>query len=124
MSHTSQPDRLESLSPLKRALLALEEMEAKLEAQKRSQREPIAIVGVGCRFPGGAIDPDAFWRVLREGVDTVTEIPRDRFDVEAYNDPNPDAAGKMYTRWAACLDRVDQFEPQFFGIAPREAVQM
>jgi acyl transferase domain-containing protein/NADPH:quinone reductase-like Zn-dependent oxidoreductase/acyl carrier protein/NADP-dependent 3-hydroxy acid dehydrogenase YdfG len=124
MTPTNQPDRLGSLSPLKRALLALEEMEAKLEAVKRSEREPIAIVGIGCRFPGGADTPEAFWQVLRNGVDTVAEVPRERWDVDAYFDANPDALGKMYTRWAACLAQVDRFEPEFFGIAPREAIHM
>ena len=124
MTNTNQPDRLGALSPLKRALVALEEMEAKLEAQNRSAREPIAIVGIGCRFPGGADSPEAFWQLLRNGVDAVAEIPRDRWDIESYYDPNPDAVGKMYTRWAGCLSQVDQFEPEFFGIAPREAIQM
>ena len=86
MSTTGQPDRLGALSPLKRALLALEEMESKLDAMKRSQREPIAIVGIGCRFPGGAASPDAFWRVLRDGVNTVRAIPRERWDIDAYYD--------------------------------------
>src|SRR5205807_1201364 len=62
--------------------------------------------------------------VLRDGVNTVRAIPRERWDIDAYYDPNPDANGKMYTRWAACIDRVDEFEPQFFGIAPREAIHM
>jgi acyl transferase domain-containing protein/NAD(P)-dependent dehydrogenase (short-subunit alcohol dehydrogenase family)/acyl carrier protein len=124
MTNTNQPGSAGALSPLKRALLALEEMEAKLASATRAEREPIAIVGIGCRFPGGGDGPEAFWQVLRNGVDTVAEVPRERWDIDAYYDPNPDAAGKMYTRWAACLAQVDQFEPEFFGIAPREAIQM
>ena len=124
MSTTGPSDRLGGLSPLKRALLALEEMEAKLAALRRSQREPIAIVGLGCRYPGGADTPEAFWRVLRDGVNTVREVPRDRWDIDAYYDPDPDKPGTMYSRWSACIDRVDQFEPQFFGVAPREAIHM
>ncbi|MCA9958477.1 MAG: type I polyketide synthase, partial [Anaerolineales bacterium] len=111
-------------SPLKRALLALEKMQARLEAVEQAKREPIAIVGIGCRFPGGAHDADSFWELLRDGVDTVGEVPADRWDVDAYYDPDPDAPGKMYTRWGAFLDQVDQFDPQFFGITPREAVSM
>jgi acyl transferase domain-containing protein len=124
MDQTTSPERPGGLSPLKRALIALEEMEAKLQASQRSAREPIAVVGIGCRYPGAADSPDAFWRVLRDGVDTVREVPRDRWDVNAFHDPNPDAAGKMYTRWTACLEQVDRFEPQLFGIAPREAIHM
>ena len=119
MDQTTSPERPGGLSPLKRALIALEEMEAKLQASQRSAREPIAVVGIGCRYPGAADSPEAFWRVLRDGVDTVKEVPRDRWDVNAFHDPNPDAAGKMYTRWTACLEQVDRFEPQLFGIAPR-----
>jgi acyl transferase domain-containing protein len=111
-------------SPLKRALLALEKMQARLDASEQAKHEPIAIVGIGCRFPGGANDADTFWELLRDGVDTVSEVPPDRWDIDAYYDPDPDAPGKMYTRWGAFLDQVDQFDPQFFGITPREAADM
>ena len=89
-----------------------------------SDREPIAIVGMGCRFPGGATSPDAFWQLLRQGFDGTREIPADRWDIDEYFDANPDASGKMYTRRGAFLDRVDLFDPQFFGISPREAVSL
>ena len=115
---------LERLSPLKQAYLALEEMQAKLEAAERAKREPIAVIGIGCRFPGGANDPESFWRNLRDGVDAIRDVPPDRWDVNAVYDPDPDAPGKTYTRQAGFLDRVDLFDPQFFGIAPREAVSM
>ncbi|MGN6334763.1 type I polyketide synthase [Mycobacterium sp.] len=85
--------------------------------------EPIAIVAVACRFPG-APDPDAFWAVLSEGVDAIREIPDDRFDVDEYYDPDPEAPGKIYTRCGGFLDGVDGFDPEFFGISPREAVWM
>src|SRR5688572_22261293 len=116
-------DRFANLSPLKRALLALDEMTARLDAVERQQREPIAIIGLGCRMPGGE-SPDRFWELLRDGRSVVREIPADRWDVDAYYDPDPDAPGKMSTRTGAFLDRVDLFDPQFFGIAPREAVSM
>ncbi|MGE3267190.1 MAG: SDR family NAD(P)-dependent oxidoreductase [Chloroflexota bacterium] len=112
------------LSPLKRAFLALEEMQARLDAMQRARREPIAIVGLGCRFPGGAHDPEIFWQLLRDGVDAIREVPADRWDIDAYFDPDADAPGKMNTRWGGFLDGVDQFDPQFFGIAPREAASM
>jgi acyl transferase domain-containing protein/NADPH:quinone reductase-like Zn-dependent oxidoreductase/acyl carrier protein len=112
------------LSPLKRALLAIEDMQAKLEAAEQGRREPIAVIGVGCRIPGGANSADEFWQLLQEGRSGVREIPADRWDVEAYYDPNPEAQGKIITRFGAFLDTVDQFEPQFFGISPREALTM
>ncbi len=83
--------------------------------------EPIAIIGVGCRFPG-AKNPEAFWQLLCNGVDAITEVPADRWDVDALYDPNPGSSGKMNTRWGGFLEQVDQFDAQFFGIAPREAV--
>jgi myxalamid-type polyketide synthase MxaB len=114
----------DTLSPLKRAFIALEQTQAKLEALERARSEPIAIVGIGCRFPGGAANPDKFWDLLAAGMSAVREVPADRWPVDEHFDADPDAPGKMYTRWAALLDEVDKFEPQFFGIAPREAVHM
>ena len=112
------------LSPLKRALLAIEGLQAKLDAVEKQRHEPIAIIGVGCRIPGGANDPDEFWRLLHEGRSGVREIASDRWDSDAYYDPNPDAPGKIATRFGGFLDQVDRFEPLFFGIAPREALTM
>ncbi len=83
--------------------------------------EPIAIVAVSCRFPG-APDPEAFWELLSEGVDAIREVPEDRFDIDEFYDPDPDAAGKTYTRFGGFLDGIDGFDPEFFGISPREAV--
>ena len=117
------PDRLEELSPLKRAFLAIEEMEARLDAAESRRRAPIAIVGVGCRFPG-AQNPEAFWDLLSRGVDAVREVPADRWDIEAWYDRDPDAPGKMSTRWGGFLDSVDRFDADFFGISRREAVKM
>ncbi len=85
--------------------------------------EPIAIVAVACRFPG-ASDPEAFWEVLSGGVDAIREIPDDRFDIDEYYDPDPDAPGKIYTRHGGFLDEIAAFDPEFFGISPREAVSM
>ena len=110
-------DRIANLSPVKRALLVIEELQARLDAVEGAQNEPIAVVGIGCRFPGGGHGVEAFWHVLREGVDAVREVPSERWDLARYYDPNPDAPGKMYTRWAALLDDVADFDPEFFGIA-------
>ena len=88
-----------------------------------ASREAIAIIGLGCRFPG-APNPDAFWDLLREGVDAITEVPASRWNIDAVYDPTPATPGKMNTRWGGFLDQVDQFDPQFFGISPREAKGM
>ena len=85
--------------------------------------EPIAIIGIGCRFPG-ANSPEAFWQLLRNGVDAITEIPSNRWDLRELYDPNLDIPGKMNSRCGGFLPQVDQFDPQFFGISPREAVSM
>ncbi|WP_299556586.1 type I polyketide synthase [uncultured Mycolicibacterium sp.] len=83
--------------------------------------EPIAIIALACRFPG-ASDPEAFWRLLADGVDAITEVPADRFDIDEFYDPDPDAAGKTYTRSGGFIDGIDEFDPEFFGISPREAL--
>ncbi|MEP0791424.1 MULTISPECIES: type I polyketide synthase [Cyanophyceae] len=85
--------------------------------------EPIAIIGISCRFPG-AKDKKAFWQLLRDGVDAITEIPSDRPNLLASYDPNPKEAGKMSARWGGFLEQVDRFDPHFFGISQREAVAM
>ncbi|MFI5506558.1 SDR family NAD(P)-dependent oxidoreductase [Mycobacterium sp. NPDC051804] len=83
--------------------------------------EPIAIVAVSCRFPG-APDPEAFWELLSGGVDAIREVPEDRFDIDEFYDPDPEASGKTYTRYGGFLDGIDGFDPEFFGISPREAM--
>ncbi|BAY50153.1 beta-ketoacyl synthase (plasmid) [Scytonema sp. HK-05] len=118
-------ERVEKLSESQRLLLALKEARTKLEAVERSKTEPIAIIGLGCRFPGGAHDPDSYWRLMRDGVDAIVEIPRDRWNIDAYYDPDPDAQGKMYIRMGGFLQQqVDQFDPVFFGISAREAASI
>src|SRR3990172_8177548 len=117
-------DPNDDLSPVKRALLAVRELQAKLDAVEQSRTEPIAIVGLGCRFRGGADSPAAFWELLRDGVDAVREVPPDRWDIDAYYDSDPTVIGKMATRWGGFLDQVDQFDPEFFGLSPREAARM
>ncbi|WP_394845473.1 phosphopantetheine-binding protein [Pendulispora brunnea] len=84
----------------------------------------IAIVGTACRFPGGADDEERFWTLLREGRDGISEVPRERWDVDAYYDPDPQALGKSYTRYGGFLEGVDRFDAPFFEISPREARSM
>jgi acyl transferase domain-containing protein/acyl carrier protein len=86
------------------------------------EHAPIAIVGMGCRFPGGASSPQAFWELLSNGVDAVCEVPADRWDWRRFYDPDPDKPGKVYVKRGAFLrERVTEFDPMFFGISPREA---
>jgi acyl transferase domain-containing protein/acyl carrier protein len=103
------------------ALCAVEKMQTKLKAAERSKNEPIAVVGMGCRFPGGADSPEKFWQLLREGRDAIREVPADRWKIDDYYDADPEAPGKMCTRYGGFLDEIDTFDPQFFGITPREA---
>ena len=113
----------ENATPLKRALLLIERLQARLDAVERESTEPVAIIGMSCRFPG-APSVEAYWALLRNGVDAISEVPPDRWDVDAYYDPDPDAPAKMVTRWGGFIRDVDQFDPQFFGISPREASRM
>lgn len=120
----SQAEQSSQAALLRRAAMELKSLQSKLDALEVAKREPIAIIGIGCRFPGGADDPEAFWRVLEGGVDAVRVVPRDRWDADAYYDPNPRAPGKTNTRHGGFLDRVDEFDPYFFGISPRECASM
>lgn len=114
----------ENLTPLKRSLIALRELKSKLDALEQAKTEPIAIIGMSCRFSGGADNPDLFWQMLIRGESGITEIPADRWDVDSYYDPDPEAPGKMYTRWGGFLDPVDRFDAAFFGLSPRETASM
>ena len=111
-------------SPLKRALVAIERLQAQLDEAKRAASEPIAIVGMGCRFPGGVSSPEEYWRFLVDGGDGIRDVPPDRWDIDTYYDPDPDAPGMIATRHGGFLDDVAGFDPQFFGISPREAAAM
>ena len=109
--------RLANLSPAKRRLL-----EQRLR-KRTDVAEPVAIVGMACRFPG-APSLDAYWQLINEGIDATGEIPNSRWNVDELYDPTGEQKGKMSTRWAGMLTDHDQFDPLFFGISPREASQM
>ncbi|HEX5758690.1 MAG TPA: type I polyketide synthase [Thermoanaerobaculia bacterium] len=94
-----------------------------IAAEPLGHREPVAIVGMACRFPG-APDLGSYWRLLRDGVDAVTPIPPERWDADALYDADPAASGKMITRNGGFLSGLDRFEPLFFGISPREAAHL
>lgn len=110
------------LGKLKQAVTALQQMRAKVEALQRAKFQPIAIVGMACRFPGGANSPQEYWDLLRAGRDTITEVPAGRFGDDGMR--KIEEAGVPALKWGGFLDQVDQFDPSFFGIAPREAVAM
>jgi acyl transferase domain-containing protein len=84
-------------------------------------KEPIAIIGIGCRFPGGANSPEAFWQLLTREVDAITEMPAGRFDIDSLYHPTPATPGKIVTRQGGFLEQIDQFDAAFFNISPREA---
>lgn len=88
-----------------------------------NEKESIAIVGIGCRFPG-ADTPEAFWRLIMEKIHAVSEVPAGRWDKEAYYHEKRGMPGKMNTKWGGFLKDVDRFDPAFFGISPREAAHM
>jgi acyl transferase domain-containing protein/NADPH:quinone reductase-like Zn-dependent oxidoreductase/NADP-dependent 3-hydroxy acid dehydrogenase YdfG len=113
-----------ALTPLQRAFLALQQAQAKVAALEGAAREPIAIIGLGCRVPGGGVDADSFWRLMRDGVDATGPLPRERWDVDALYDPDPEAPGRIATRGGGFLGPVDGFDPTFFGITRREAQGM
>jgi 3-oxoacyl-[acyl-carrier-protein] synthase II len=111
------------LSPTKRALLALQQMQAKLEAVEAAQRQPIAIVGMACRLPG-AENLGAFWNLLQAGRDAVGPVPADRWDLDKYYDPDPAVPGKMPHREGGFVPDLLGFDASFFRIAPREAISL
>ena len=88
-----------------------------LEQQPGAGREPIAITGIGCRFPG-ADGPAEFWRLLRDGLDAIREVPAERFDVHTVYDPKPGSPGKLNNRAGGFIERMDAFDASFFGISP------
>ncbi|MDI3287045.1 type I polyketide synthase [Polyangium sp. 15x6] len=117
------PVRKTNLSALKLAYLA-QKLHAEGETAELLGAEPIAIIGMACRFPGGASSLEAFWELLRTGRDAISEIPPTRWDADALFDPDPAAVGKVATRWGGFVEPVDAFDGTFFGISPREAARM
>jgi acyl transferase domain-containing protein/NADPH:quinone reductase-like Zn-dependent oxidoreductase/ubiquinone/menaquinone biosynthesis C-methylase UbiE/NADP-dependent 3-hydroxy acid dehydrogenase YdfG/acyl carrier protein len=120
----SADPRIEQLTPLQRAFLALEQAEGRLAAVTQAGREPIAVVGLGCRVPGGGKDAASFWQLMANGIDAIGPVPPERWDHDKFFDPDPTAIGRISTRSGGFLRDVDQFDPGFFGIAPREAEGM
>ena len=99
-------------------------MQSKLDAYEQSKREPIAIIGMSCRFPGGANSPEAYWHLLHNGIDAVTEIPSSRQSMQEYINSATNSIDGHAKWYGGFVDGIDQFDAQFFGLAPREAMLM
>lgn len=111
-------------SPVKQALREIRRLKAELEAERTRRTEPIAIVGMGLRLPGGVDSPDRYWDLLANGVEAVGPIPRERWNHDEYFDEDAETPGKYYIQRGGFLSNVDGFDPEFFGISPLEAITM
>ncbi|MEM9220568.1 MAG: SDR family NAD(P)-dependent oxidoreductase, partial [Cyanobacteria bacterium P01_F01_bin.150] len=121
----TSPPELQDLSTQQRLLLMLQQANRKLDTVVRSKMEPIAIIGMGCRLPGGVDSPESFWQFLLDAKDVRREVPPDRWDVDHYYDPDPDTPNKIYVRQGYFLEQsIDQFDPSFFAISGVEAQKM
>ncbi|NET69435.1 MAG: beta-ketoacyl synthase, partial [Moorea sp. SIO1G6] len=96
---------------IKMASEKIANLEKELEGFKsKNQFESIAIIGMGCRFPGGADNPESFWTLLSQGINAISEIPSERWNIDQYYDPNPETPGKMYTRYGGFVGQLQEFD--------------
>ncbi|MYU19202.1 hypothetical protein GTZ78_53130, partial [Streptomyces sp. SID8361] len=119
------PDHDKLVEYLRWATAELHTTRAKLQAATEAGTQPLAIVGMACRLPGGVSSPEDLWRLVESGTDAISGFPVDRgWDVDGLYDPDPDVPGKSYTVEGGFLDAVTGFDAPFFGISPREALAM
>jgi myxalamid-type polyketide synthase MxaB len=107
-------------SDLESSVLTIQQLKSQLDKLEQEKTEPIAIIGMSCRFPG-ADDPESFWKLLRSGSNSVSKIPDERWHIKNYYDPDPTVPGKMPLRYGYFLKDIDQFDADFFRISHREA---
>ncbi len=110
----------EMLARLRAAARTIQQLERRLAAAEAAETTPIAVIGIGCRFPG-ANDVREYWELLRSGRDAIREVPSDRWDGTSLFDDDPEAPGKSYSRWMGAIEDVARFDAALFGISPREA---
>ena len=108
---------------LRKSVTELKKVRNKLDELEKIQHEPIAIIGMSCRFPKSD-SPEKYWDLLINGIEGISEVPKNRWNIEEFYDPDPDAPGKMMTRNGGFIDNFDLFDVDLFGISPREAQAM
>lgn len=109
---------------IKDAYLEIKSLQAKIASMEKATAEPIAIIGVGCRFPGNVKNLESYWELLKNGTDAITEVPKERWDIDEYYDKDPEAPGKVYTRFGGFISDAEKFDASFFGISEKEASAM
>ena len=120
----STPTQEPSRTIIAEALRKIDDLTTRLQIAEQASTEPIAVVGMGCRFPGGVNNPDQYWDLLTQGRSGIVGVPAQRWDAEAFYDPDPLTPGRMTTKWGGFVSDVAGFDADFFGITPREATAM